>query len=66
MYSNFFEKVFEAYHGTVKHPHEAEMDASLLKCEPFTEAESAMIISTRIRVGRNLEGKPFGAGIQNP
>lgn len=41
------------------------MDASLLKCEPFTEAESAMIISTRIRVGRNLEAKPFGAGYKN-
>ncbi len=39
------------------------MDASKLNCPPLPEDEAAMIISTRIRVGRNLEGYPLGPGI---
>lgn len=39
------------------------MDASSLKCPPLPEDEAAMILSTRIRVGRNLEGYPLGPGI---
>ena len=29
----------------------------------FTMEESEMVVSTRIRVGRNLEGYPLGPGI---
>ncbi len=29
----------------------------------FTEEDSAMVVSTRIRVGRNLAGYPLGPGV---
>jgi hypothetical protein len=41
------------------------MDVSKLNAPPFPEADAAMIISTRIRVGRNLDGIPLGPGITN-
>ena len=34
-----------------------------LKCPPFSADEAAMIVSTRIRVGRNLDGYPLGPGV---
>ena len=39
------------------------MDFKTLKCPPFTADEAAMIVSTRIRVGRNLADFPLGPGI---
>jgi len=36
------------------------MDFTKLKCPKFPKDEDAMINSTRIRVGRNLEGYPLG------
>jgi arginine kinase len=39
------------------------MDASKLKCPPFAADEAAMIVSTRIRVGRNLADFPLGPGV---
>ena len=39
------------------------MDYTKLNCPPFTEEENAMIVSTRIRVGRNLADFPLGPGI---
>jgi len=39
------------------------MDFTQLKCPPFTEDEAAMILSTRIRVGRNLADFPLGPGV---
>jgi protein-arginine kinase len=39
------------------------MDYTQLNCPPFTEEEAAMIVSTRIRVGRNLADYPLGPGI---
>ncbi len=41
------------------------MDAETLDAPAFSAEEDAMIISTRIRVGRNLEDKNFGAGYQD-
>lgn len=41
------------------------MNAEELVCPPLPEDEQAMIVSTRIRVGRNLEGYPLGPGISN-
>jgi creatine kinase/arginine kinase len=43
--------------------HVSNMDASKLKCPPFPPDEAAMIVSTRIRVGRNLADFPLGPGI---
>jgi len=34
-----------------------------LKCPPFAPDEAAMIVSTRIRVGRNLAAYPLGPGV---
>ena len=39
------------------------MNAEDLACPDLPEDEAAMIISTRIRVGRNLEGFPLGPGV---
>ena len=39
------------------------MDASKLVCPPFPAEDATMIVSTRIRVGRNLAGVPLGPGI---
>ena len=39
------------------------MNYEVLQNTDFTEEDSAMILSTRIRVGRNLKGYPLGPGI---
>ena len=39
------------------------MDYKQLKCPPLPADEQAMIVSTRIRVGRNLADFPLGPGI---
>jgi len=41
------------------------MDSAALNAPPFPEEDGAMIISTRIRVGRNLADYPLGPGITN-
>jgi hypothetical protein len=39
------------------------MDHTKLKCPPFSKEDDARILSTRIRVGRNLAAYPLGPGI---
>ena len=39
------------------------MDYTQLKCPPLKAEDAAMIVSTRIRVGRNLADVPLGPGI---
>jgi protein-arginine kinase len=42
------------------------MDATHLKCPPLFDEDDKdkdMIVSTRIRVGRNLEDYPLGPGL---
>jgi hypothetical protein len=39
------------------------MNYKELNCPPFSEVEAGMILSTRIRVGRNLADYPLGPGI---
>ena len=41
------------------------MDSAALNTEPFSEEDASMIISTRIRTGRNLADVPLGPGITN-
>lgn len=41
------------------------MSAENLDAPPFHPDDAAMIISTRIRVGRNLAEFPLGPGITN-
>ena len=63
-FSKLFDKVVEEYH---KHKpedsHVSDMDASKLEGCEFSEADAAMVVSTRIRVGRNCAEYPLGPGI---
>ena len=63
-FNKLFDKVIMDYH---KHgpedKHVSDMDASTLENTEFTEEQAAMVVSTRIRVGRNLDGYPLGPGI---
>merc|ERR1719232_167169 len=63
-FNKFFDKIVEDYHGLKPTDnHVSDMDASGLNCPPLPEDEAAMIMSTRIRVGRNLAEYPLGPGI---
>lgn len=63
-FNGLFDKVIEDYHGHSKtDKHVSDMDFNKLKIQPWSAEESAMIISTRIRVGRNLADFPLGPGI---
>lgn len=62
-FAPLFDKIIEDYHGHKKNDkHPLDMDYNNLKCPPFEEDEAAMILSTRIRVARNLAAYPLGAG----
>ena len=39
------------------------MDYTKLNCPPLSPEDASMIVSTRIRVGRNLKDFPLGPGI---
>jgi len=63
-FEGLFDRIIEDYHGHAKNArHISDMDYTKLNCPPFTEEEKSMIISTRIRVGRNLAAFPLGPGI---
>ena len=63
-FAELFDKIIEDYHG---HAHDAkhvsDMDFSKLNCPALPAEEAAMIRSTRIRVGRNLDEMPLGPGL---
>ena len=63
-FADLFDKVIEDYHKHGKEDkHQSNMKYEELECPPFSEEEAAMIISTRIRVGRNLADFPLGPGV---
>ena len=63
-FNKLFDAVIEDYHKHgVKDKHVSNMNYKELVCPPFSEVEKGMIISTRIRVGRNLADYPLGPGI---
>lgn len=63
-FEGLFDKIIQDYHGHAKNArHVSDMDYTKLNCPPFTEEEKSMILSTRIRVGRNLAAFPLGPGI---
>lgn len=65
-FADFFDLIVEDYHKHKKtDKHVSDMDATKLVAPPFSAEDSAMIKSTRIRVGRNLDGFPLGPGISN-
>jgi hypothetical protein len=63
-FNNLFEPIINEYHGhAADAKHVSNMDYTQLVCPPFSEEDSKMILSTRIRVGRNLAEFPLGPGI---
>ncbi len=64
VFAPFFDKIVEDYHKHgPKAKHVSNMKASELKCPPFAPEDAAMIVSTRIRVGRNLADYPLGPAL---
>lgn len=64
VFAPFFDRIVEEYHQhgkTAKHV--SDMDASKLNAPPFAPEDAAMIVSTRIRVGRNLADFPLGPAL---
>ena len=64
-FQDFMDKIIESYHGVKQHVKEIKMESSKLNAPPFPENDAKMIVSTRIRVGRNLADYPLGPGITN-
>lgn len=63
-FADLFDPIILEYHGHGKGAkHESNMDAASLTAPPLPEDEAAMIVSTRIRVGRNLADFPLGPGV---
>ena len=63
-FGNLFDQVIQDYHKHSKtDKHVSNMNHEQLQCPPFSPEDSSMIISTRIRVGRNLADVPLGPGI---
>jgi hypothetical protein len=66
-YSKFhkmFDQVIQNYHGHGPNDsHVSNMTSEGLTNFELSEEDAAMIISTRIRVGRNLDGFPLGPGV---
>ena len=63
-FAPLFAHIIEDYHGhKTGSKHVSDMDASKLVCPPFDEEDAKLIVSTRIRVGRNLGDYPLGPGI---
>lgn len=66
VFEELFDKVIEDYHGHSKTAkHQAENYSAKINAPDFPEDEAKMIISTRIRVGRNLANFPLGPGLSN-
>jgi len=63
-FNKLFDKVILEYHGHgVDAKHVSDMTCEGLTNAEFSEEDSAMVNSTRIRVGRNLKGFPLGPGV---
>ena len=63
-FAEIFDKIIEDYHGHAKQAkHTTNLNAADLKVEQFSAKEAKLIKSTRIRIGRNLEGFPLGPAV---
>ena len=63
-FNKLFDKVVENYHGhATGATHESDMTSEGIENAEFPEEDAAMVVSTRIRVGRNLAGYPLGPGV---
>lgn len=65
-FAALFDPIIEHYHGhSADANHRADMDASRLDCPPLPPSQSDMILSTRIRVARNLAEFPLGPALSS-
>jgi creatine kinase len=63
-FADMFDKIIEDYHQHSKEAvHKSNMDHSQLNRDPFSPEEEALVLSTRVRVGRNLADYPLGPGV---
>ena len=63
-FNKLFDKVIQEYHGhSTTDMHVSCMESEGLTNADFSEEDSAMVNSTRIRVGRNCAGYPLGPGV---
>ena len=63
-FNQLFDPVIEQYHGhKPSDKHVSNMTSEGLTNSDFSESDSAMVNSTRIRVGRNLADYPLGPGV---
>lgn len=63
-FAPLFDKIVLDYHKHGKSAkHVSNMNSSELKAPPFAPEDAAMIVSTRIRVGRNLADFPLGPAL---
>ena len=63
-FNKLFDQVIQEYHGHGPDAkHTSDMSSEGLTNVEFSEEDAAMIVSTRIRVGRNLDGYPLGPGV---
>lgn len=63
-FNKLFDQVIQNYHGHAPDAtHKSDMTSEGLTNYDFSEEDAAMIVSTRIRVGRNLDGFPLGPGV---
>ena len=59
-----FDNIIQEYHGhKPEDKHVSNMNYDTIQNVDFSEEDAAMVISTRIRVARNLAGYPLGPGI---
>jgi len=63
VFSPLFNPIIQEYHGVDPHAlHQSDLDPAHLKSHDL-DPDDAYILSTRIRVGRNLRALPLGPGI---
>jgi len=63
-FAKLFDDVIQQYHGHgPQDKHKSDMSSEGLTNADFSPEDSAMVKSTRIRVGRNLQGFPLGPGV---
>jgi hypothetical protein len=63
-FNKLFDQVIQNYHGHgLTDTHKSGMTSDELVNHELSEEDAARIVSTRIRVGRNLEDFPLGPGV---
>ena len=65
LFAQFFDEIIQEYHGFSKNDmHKSNLNSDNLKA-PNPDPDNEFIVSTRIRVGRNLDNFPLGPAISD-